>query len=146
MANSLSLTATSTNAGIFECPVCRQTIDASSTQCRFCSAVIDPAVAAAATEKMARVNQACSDASFLRTMAISFFAFLGIMFIPFVGGAGYYGMLFLTFAIPFMSVRWWIKFHDLRPDDREFNRGKSAVILISALSLIPMIWFFGHLL
>jgi hypothetical protein len=75
MANSLSLTSASNNAGIFECPVCKQTIDASSTKCRFCSAAIDPAAAEAAAEKMAKVNQAFSDASFLRTMALSIFVF-----------------------------------------------------------------------
>jgi hypothetical protein len=84
VANSLSLTSTSTNAGIFECPVCKRTIDASSTKCRFCSATIDPAAAELAAEKMAKVNQACSDASFLRTMALAILAFLGFMFVPFL--------------------------------------------------------------
>ena len=37
MTNNLSLTAANGNLGIIECPVCKQTIDASSTQCRFCS-------------------------------------------------------------------------------------------------------------
>jgi hypothetical protein len=141
MANSLSLTATSTNAGIFECPVCRQTIDASSTQCRFCSAVIDPAVAAAATEKMARVNQACSDASFLRTMAISILVFLGLMFVPFITLLGVVGYYFLMFAVPFMTIRWWVKFHGVRADDRDFKRARFTVIVVSAFCLLPLLSF-----
>jgi hypothetical protein len=139
MANSLSLTATSNNAGIFECPVCKQTIDASSIKCRFCSATIDPAVAQVAAEKMARVNQACSDASFLRTMAIAFLAFIGLMFFPFLGLLGLSGYWFLTFAVPFMSIRWWIKFHAIRADDRDFKRARITVIVISALCLLPLL-------
>jgi hypothetical protein len=139
MANSLSLTSTSSNAGIFECPVCQQTIDASSTQCRFCFAVIDPAVAEAATKKMARVNQACSDASFLRTMAISILVFLGIMFLPFMTWLGIGGYYFLMFAVPIMTIRWWIKFHDIRSDDRDFKRARTTVIVISVLCLLPLL-------
>ena len=142
MANGLSLTTTSDNAGIFECPTCKQTIDESSTECRFCSAVIDPAVAAAATETMARINQACSDASFLRTMALSIFVFIGLIFIPYltswVGFGGYY---FLMVAIPFMSIRWWIKFHNLRSDERDFKRGKVTVIIVSTLGSITLLLF-----
>jgi hypothetical protein len=94
MANSLSLTSSNNNAGIFECPNCKQTIDASSTQCRFCSAAIDPVAAEAAAEKMSKVNQACSDASFLRTMAISIFVFLGLIFVPFLTWLGMLGSYF----------------------------------------------------
>jgi hypothetical protein len=139
MANSLSLTAASTNAGIFECPVCKQTIDASSTQCRFCSAAIDPVEAEAAAEKMARVNQACSDASFLRTMAISILAFFVIMFIPFMALLGLCGYYFLMFAVPIMTIRWWVKFHSIRTDDRDFKRARVTVIVISALCMLPML-------
>jgi hypothetical protein len=141
MANSLSLTATSPNAGIFECPFCKQTIDASSTECRFCSAAIDPAVAQAATENMACVNQACSDASFLRTMAISILAFFGIMFIPFLTWLGLCGYYFLMFAVPFMTIRWWIKFHAIHADDRDFMRARITVIVISGLCLLPLLNF-----
>jgi len=139
MANSLSLTGSSSNAGIFECPVCKQTIDASTKQCRFCSAVIDPAVAEAAAEKMAKVNQACSDASFLKTMAISILVFFGVMFIPFLTWLGICGYYFLMFAVPFMTVRWWIKFGALIADDRDFNRARTTVIVVSILGPLPLL-------
>jgi hypothetical protein len=142
MANSLSLTSASSNAGIFECPNCRQTIDSASTQCRFGSAAIDPAVALEATERMARLNQACSDASFLRTMAIAIFVFIGLMFIPYLTSwLGLVGYWFLTVAIPFMSVRWWVRFHAIRTDDRDFNRARTTVIVISALSGLNLLRF-----
>ena len=139
MANSLSLTSTSTNAGIFECPVCKQTIDASSIECRFCFAPIDPIAAGAAAEKMAKVNQACSDASFLRTMAFAFLAFIGIMFIPFMGLLGLAGYWFLMFAVPFMSIRWWIKFGAIRVDDRDLKRARTTVIVVSILGSFPLL-------
>ncbi len=139
MTNSLSLTSASSNAGIFECPSCKRTIDSSSTQCRFCSAVIDPSVAEAATEKMARLNQACSDASFLRTTAISILAFFGVIFIPFMTWLGLCGYYFLMFAVPFMTIRWWVKFGSLRADDRDFKRARTTVIVISVLCLLPLL-------
>jgi hypothetical protein len=141
MANSLSLNVPSGNAGIFECPNCKQTIDTSSTQCRFCSIAIDPVAAEAAAHKMARVNRACSDASFLRTMAISIFVFVGLIFVPFLTLLGMVGYYFLTMAVPFMSILWWVKFHYIRVDDRDFNRAKSTVIVISVLSGLNLLRF-----
>ena len=139
MANSLSLTSSGSNAGIFECPNCRQTIDASSPQCRFCSALIDPAAAELAAEKMSKVNQACSDASFLRTMAISLLVFLGIMFVPFMGLLGLCGYYFLVFAVPFMTIRWWVRFHAIRADDSDFRRARTTVIVVSVLCSLPLL-------
>jgi hypothetical protein len=139
MANNLSLTSTSSNAGIFECPVCKQTIDSSSTKCRFCSATIDPAAAELAAEKMAKVNQACSDASFLRTMAITILVFLGFMFVPFLSILGISGYWFLMFAVPFMTIRWWVKFGAIRADDRDFERARTTVIVVSVLGPLPLL-------
>jgi hypothetical protein len=141
MADNLSLTSIGSNAGIFECPNCKQTIDASAPQCRFCSAPIDPVAAEAAAEKMSKVNQACSDASFLRTMAISMLVFLGIMFVPFMGLLGICGYYFLVFAVPFMAIRWWVRFRAIRADDSDFKRAKTTVIVVSVLGTLPLLQF-----
>jgi hypothetical protein len=141
MANNLSLTAAGSNTGVFECPNCKQTIDASALNCRFCSATIDPAKAEAAAEKMSRVNQACSDASFLRTMGFSLLVFLGVMFIPFMGLLGICGYYFLVFAVPFMAIRWWVKFHAIRADDSDFRRARTTVIVVSVLGSLPLLQF-----
>lgn len=134
MANSLSLKPADSNLGIFECPNCRQTIDASTTECRFCSAPINPIEAQAAAEKMSLVNQACSDASFLRTAAISVLVFLGAMFIPFMALLGIGGYYFLVFAVPCLVIRWWVKYYFIRSDDRDFRHAKTTVIVISILA------------
>ena len=138
MGNSLSLTATKENLGIFECPVCRQTIDASATTCRFCLSPVDPVAAQVAAEKMARVNQACSDASFLRTAAFSVLVFIGVMFIPFMGLLGIVGYYFLLVAVPFLAIRWWVKFGKIQADDSDFRRARITVIVISVLIVIPI--------
>jgi len=138
MAKSLSLTAADGNLGIFECPACKQTIDASSTQCRFCSAPVDPEAAQAAAEKMAKLNQACSDASYLRTAAISIFVFFGVMFIPFMGLLGLAGYYFLLVAVPVLAIRWWVKFGGIQADDSDFRRARITVIVISILIVIPI--------
>jgi hypothetical protein len=146
MADNLSLTSASSHTSIFECPNCKQTIDVTAKQCRFCSALIDPVAAEAAAEKMARINQACSDASFLRTMAISILVFLGLMFVPFLTWLGVCGYYFLMFAVPFMAIRWWIKFPAIRADDPDFRRAKTTVIIVSALVTLPLLWFIVSLL
>lgn len=138
MAKSLSLTASDGNLGIFECPVCKQTIDASSAQCRFCSAPVDPVAAQAAAEKMAKVNQACSDASYLRTAAISILVFIGVMFIPFMGLVGLVGYYFLLIAVPVLAIRWWVRFGRIQADDSDFRRARITVIVISVLIAIPI--------
>jgi hypothetical protein len=140
MAKSLSLVTGAGSLGLFECPNCKQTIDSSAVVCRFCSVPIDPAAAEAAAEKMSRINQACSDASFLRTAAISIFVFFGIMFIPFLSLLGICGYYFLLFAVPFLAIRWWVRFHSIRTDDRDFRRAKTTVIIVSALYMLPWIW------
>ncbi len=146
MTDNLSLTSAAGNLGIFECPNCRQTIDASATQCRFCSAPIDPVAAEAAADKMARVNQACSDASYLRTAAISILVFLGIMFIPFMTLLGVFGYYFLMFAVPFLAIRWWVKFHGLGAVDPDFKRARLTVIVVSVLCAIPLLRFITSLI
>jgi hypothetical protein len=98
-----------------------------------------PRAAEVAAEKMAKVNQACSDASFLRTMAFAFLVFIGVMFIPFMGLLGVAGYWFLMFAVPFMTIRWWIRFDAIRADDHDFKRARITVVIISALYLLPLL-------
>jgi hypothetical protein len=141
MANSLSLTGSDGNLGIFECPVCKQTIDASAEKCRFCSATVDRVAAQIAAQKLSKINQACSDASFLRTAAMSLLVFLGVIFIPFMGLLGAAGYYFLLFAIPFLVIRWWLKFHSIRTEDSDFKRARITVIVISVLIVIPILLY-----
>ena len=72
-------------------------------------------------------------------MEIAFLAFIGIMFFPFLGLLGIAGSYFLMFAVPIMTIRWWVRLHSLRADDREFRRARTTVIVISVLCSLPLL-------
>ncbi len=82
---------------------------------------------------MARVNQACSDASYLKVMGVSVPVFLVLIFVPFAGWLGIVGYYFLVFATPAMAIRWWVRFGRIKTDDREFGSAKRTVIIVGAL-------------
>jgi hypothetical protein len=126
---------------IFECPSCKETIDSEQTRCRFCSTAIDPGVAEKAAKILARVNQACSDASYMRTAAVALLVFFGMMFVPLVSWYGTWGCLILFIAVLVLAVRWWIRFGMIHTDDQDFVRARWTVGVISLLLFFPVIRF-----
>ena len=124
---------------IFPCPRCNQTIDTAAVQCPFCSAPIDPKLAEAAADRMAKVNQACSDASYLRIMAGSMLVFLLLSFLPLVGFVAMIGFYFLVVAVPIMMIRWWVKFGSLTSDDSDWGRAKRTVLIATGIWSIFLI-------
>jgi hypothetical protein len=127
------------HARVFQCPVCKETIDTSAQKCRFCSATIDAGAAEAAADAMAKINQACSDASYLKVMTVSILVFFGLMFVPFAGLLGLAGYYFLAFAVPVMTIRWWVKFGSIQTNETDFRSARGMVILVSVLGSIPII-------
>jgi hypothetical protein len=115
---------------LLQCPNCKETIDASSQQCRFCLAPIDPVAAQAAADVMAKVNQGCSDASFLKTAAGAILVAFAFRFVPIVSGLGNLAFLVLLVAVPAMAIRWWIKFSGIATDEADFRSAKRTVALI----------------
>jgi hypothetical protein len=130
VANSLSLTSAVDQSRVFQCPQCKQTIDTSARQCRFCSASIDPAEAELAATAMARLNQACSDASYLTSAAIAMLVFLFVQFVPILALVGLSGFYFLLFAIPVWAIAWWVRFWNIKTDDNEFRRARWTTLLL----------------
>jgi hypothetical protein len=120
------------------CPNCNEMINDSMKQCTFCSVPLDPAIAALVAERQEKANQAYSDASFLRTTAISMFVFLGISLVPLLGMA-YYGFLIIFIAVLVMLIRWQVKFGNLLTNDSDYQRGKRSknIALILWLAAIP---------
>ncbi|HSP62971.1 MAG TPA: hypothetical protein VLQ90_08330, partial [Pyrinomonadaceae bacterium] len=114
-------------------------INDSMKQCTFCSVPLDPAIAALVAERQEKANRAYSDASFLRTAAISMFVFLGISLIPLLGIV-YYGFLITFVAVAVMLIRWQVKFGNLRTDDSDYQRAKRSknIALILWLAAIPL--------
>jgi hypothetical protein len=108
-------------------------------QCRFCSAAIDAGAAEAAADAMAILNRACSDASYLKAMAIGVPVAFIVSLLPFVSLLGALSLTFLCFAVPVMSIRWWVKFNDIQSNESDFRRARGIVIGISIVSVILVI-------
>jgi hypothetical protein len=139
MGSDFSLTSEIYKTRVFECPQCKETIDAAQKQCRFCGAPIDAEAAAKAAEVMARVNQACSDASYLRIAAVATLVFLGMMFLPFLSWYGTWGFYILVVAVPVMAIRWWGRFFRIETEDHDFIRARRVVAVISLLVFFPFV-------
>jgi hypothetical protein len=124
---------------VFPCLNCKETINTSMQQCPFCSAPIDHTAAETAAVAFGKVNQACSDASYLKIMAGSALTFLALRFVPLLSAIGAAGFLFLEFAIPVMAIRWWIKFGPIKTDDPEFVRARRTTMAIAIGAILFLI-------
>jgi len=115
---------------IFECPSCRETIDAKAETCRFCGAKVDHDAALKAAALLSRVNQACSDASYMKSTALVLPVFFVLRFIPFLSGLGSLGFWALLIVIPAWALRWWLKYRKIETDDADFSRARGRVLAI----------------
>ena len=94
-----------------------------------------------AAKTLARVNQACSDASFMRTAAIALLGTFAMMFVPLVSWYGTWGCLILFVAVLVMVLRLWLRFWSIETEDEDFVRARRTVAVISALLFFPVIRF-----
>lgn len=123
----------------FPCPNCKEIINDSMSRCRYCDAPVDPQTAAAAAELQARVNQACSDASYTKTAALVMWAFLGLSFVPFIPLVSW-GFLFTFVVVLVLIVRWQLKFGRIKTDDPDYpgarrSKNLAALLWLGALFL-----------
>ncbi|MGA7887040.1 MAG: hypothetical protein WCA44_14960 [Acidobacteriaceae bacterium] len=114
-------------AQVFDCPSCGETINTSMTQCPYCSAAIDHTAALAAAVLTGKISNACSDASYVRIVAGSLLAFFLIALVPFLGGLGRFGYYVLLVLVPFLAIRWWVRYGRLVTQDPDFRRAKRDV-------------------
>ena len=123
----------------FPCPKCSEIINDSMKKCPFCSTEVDPQAAAAAAEIQSKVNQAYSDANYLRIAAGAMWAFLGLSFIPLIPLVGW-GFLILFVGILVMVIRWQVKFRGLQTKDPDYPKAKRAknLALILWVAAIPV--------
>jgi hypothetical protein len=144
MAGTLSLSST---VQVFPCPNCRETINTSVQQCPFCSTPIDRAAAEQSAASTSKISQACSDASYLKIMLGILFPFGVMIFFPFLGLAGIAGFVFIKYAVPVMTIRWWVRNGRLKTTDSDFRSARGTVILVSAISFLVLLFlrvtFFG---
>jgi hypothetical protein len=137
MAGTLSLSST---VHVFPCPNCCETINTSVQQCPFCSAPVDRAAAEQSAAITSKISQACSDASYLRIMLGILLPFGVMIFFPFLGLAGLVGFVFIKYAVPLMTIRWWVKYGRLKPTDSDFRSARGTVILVSAISFLVLLF------
>jgi|SRR5579863_3883308 len=141
MASRFIADGPSEDLDVFECPNCKETIDTSASVCRFCGAKVDHKAAEESAHLLARVDQACSDASYLRNAALIAFclpvgALIGLAraprFIILVGFENFvlgFCALVLVVSSPFpvWTMRWWRKYASLPNDDDEFRSWRGQV-------------------
>lgn len=123
----------------FRCPSCKEMINDSMTQCRYCSTPVDPGVAAMIAERQEKANEACSDASYLRTAAIAMFVFLGLSFIPFLPVV-YWGFIITFVVVVVLLIKWQVRFGSLVTDDPDYQRARRSknIALILLLIAAPL--------
>ena len=120
----------------FACPSCKEIINESMKECRFCGAPVDPAIAQASAEVQEKVNRACSDASYLRTASIVMFVFLGLSFIPLL--PTYWGFIITFFITLVLLVRWQVRFGSLQTNDPDFGRARRLRTIAFVLWLVAI--------
>jgi hypothetical protein len=121
----------------FPCVSCKQIITDRSAVCPYCGAPVDPAVARAAAETQDKVNQAYSDASYLRTAAVGMWILLALSLLPFVPLV-YYGFIFTFFIVLVLLIRWQVRFANINTGDPDYakarrNKNLSLILWLVAL-------------
>jgi len=141
MGDELNFDGLSEDLDVFDCPKCGQTIDASADVCRFCGAKVDHKAAQQAAHLLARVDLACSEASYLRNAAAIALllppgVLIGLARNPrFIARVGFQNTL-LGFCIlillvcspfPLWTLRWWKKYAGLTSGDDELQDARKFV-------------------
>lgn len=123
----------------FPCPSCKEIINDRAEQCKYCGAPIDKGVAQFAAEVQSKVNQAYSDASYLKTAAFALLTLLAISLIPFVPLV-LYGAVFIFFSLIVMIVRWQLKFSNINTTDPDYQKAKrnKNIALVLWVIAIPI--------
>lgn len=125
------------NLRTFPCPSCGEIINEQAEVCKFCSAPVDREVALQAAELQSKANQACSDASYLRTAAVLLYGFLAASLIPFLGIA-FWGFLVTLVVVLVMFVRWQMNFGRLRSNDPDYAKARRSKNLALVLWLVAL--------
>ena len=119
----------------FPCPSCKEIISDRTEECKYCGAPVDKGIAQMLGETQRKVNQACSDASYLKAAAAVMWGFIGVSFIPFVPLVFWCALV--TFVVVLvLLVRWQVRFDDLNTSDPDYVKAKRAKNLSFILWLV----------
>ncbi|HET9524802.1 MAG TPA: hypothetical protein VFO99_01460 [Pyrinomonadaceae bacterium] len=121
----------------FRCPNCKEMINDSMTECRYCSTPVDPGVAAMIADRQEKANRAYSDASYLKTAAIAMFVFLGLSMLPFLPVV-YWGFLITFVVVVVLLIKWQVRFGGLVTDDPDYQRARRSKNMALVLLIIAV--------
>ncbi len=159
MADGLNFDGPTEDLDVFDCPKCGQTIDATADVCRFCGAKVDHKAAQQAAHLLARVDLACSDASYLRNVAVIMLCLppgvlIGLARTPrFILRVGFQNtllgfcalVLLVASPFPLWTLRWWTKYTNLASEDDEFQNARKVVKAVGTGTAAALLTF-GSLL
>ena len=124
----------------FPCPNCKEIINDSMTQCRFCSVPVDPNVAQLIADRQEKANHAYSDASYLRTAAIAMYVFLGLSLVPFLPFVSW-GFLIIFIIVIVLLIRWQVRYSGLISEDADYKSARRSWWISLAMLLgVPVIF------
>src|SRR5438270_3859869 len=121
----------------FPCPSCKEIINDRMEQCRFCGAPVDKGVAQLLAERQSKVNQAYSDASYLKTAAFVMWGFLAVSLIPFVPLV-YYGFVVTFVVVIVLIIRWQLRFSNINTSDPDYGKARRSKNLALILWLVAL--------
>jgi hypothetical protein len=137
----------SENIMSFRCVSCGEYINTSMTQCRYCEAPIDREVARFVSLEQDKVNNACSEASHIKSIAVVLVIACLVSFlpVPLISTVAFIFFCGTYLAVPVMSLRWQIRFGQLRSSDPDYAKAKKVrlvALLLWGVSSIPLILMF----
>jgi hypothetical protein len=155
MAEELNFDGPTEDLDVFECPKCGETIDTSADVCRFCGAKVDHKAAQQAAHLLARVDEACSDASYLRNTVVIVLILLGGVVFALVRQPRFFvlfgfentllGFCVLVFLLclpfPLWVLRWWRKYASLTTDGDDFQNARKAVKAVGTGTAAALLTF-----
>ena len=128
------------NPRTFPCPNCKEIINDSMTQCRFCSVPVVPSVAQLIAYRQEKANHAYSDASYLRTAAIVMYVFLCLSLVPFLPFV-FWGFVITFIVVIVLLIRWQMRYSGLVTDDVDYKSARrSWWISLVMLLAVPVIF------
>jgi hypothetical protein len=140
MSDGFTIGAASYASTLFPCPKCNETIDNTAATCRFCGQPVDHEAAVQAAELLSRINQAVSDASYMKSCALALPVFFVLRYVIFLSGLGGIGFVGLSIALPIWALRWWLKYGKIKTNDAEFNRARRTVKIVGICASLALVF------
>jgi len=126
---------------VFQCQSCKEYINTSMTECKFCGAAVDYNVAQVEGAVQSQTGNACSDASYLKIMSRVTVTVYLLSWLPIAGWLGI-AFLVLMIIIPIMGIRWWVKYASIKTTDPDYKAARKSVLVAMIIwAALLVVWF-----